>query len=410
MILFLKLSKRLISRKKPLMITLKTTVPGNTSVFEKIMGRIKGPFYKNVNGLTNGFENLDKRCLLNLKTTPLYRKSNQHANMWETRQIIYTLNSLGYLVDIVSPEVDNFHPKDEYDLFLGYGSGNSGRHFYKYSKLLKRAKSIIYASGPEPSLSNTLVRERYDKFNERTGLKAPYMRINNINFNQFVSVADAIFCIGEPQGFSIQSYEKHCLPTYPIIPSSNYINSYKLSGSAKSRKHFLCFAGSGLICKGVDILVEAFSQLPDCHLHICGPMEKALFAAYGDLIDASLNITFHGFIDVNGKDYQKIIKECSFTLLHSAAEGCCGSIINNMASGLVPIVNYETGIDVEGFGFFIPKHVDRIKAVKEMVLRCSEISNEDYRGMVSKTLNASKCYSKTSFSNSFRSALEDFIV
>ena len=57
------------------MITLKTTVPGNTSVFEKIMGRIKGPFYKNVNGLTNGFENLDKRCLLNLKTTPLYRKS-----------------------------------------------------------------------------------------------------------------------------------------------------------------------------------------------------------------------------------------------------------------------------------------------------------------------------------------------
>ena len=56
------------------------------------------------------------------------------------------------------------------------------------------------------------------------------------------------------------------------------------------------------------------------------------------------------------------------------------------------------------------RYVDKNGIVKEMVLRCSEISNEDYRGMVSKTLNASKCYSKTAFSNSFRSALEDFIV
>mgnify|MGYP003320827275 CR=1 FL=1 len=121
-----------------------STVPGNTSLFEKVMGRIKRPFYKTVNGLSNGFENLEKKCLLNLKTTPLYRKSNQHTNMWETREIIYILNSLGYLVDIVSPEVEGYHPKDEYDLFLGYGSGNSGKNFYEYIKFAVLKSKYLY--------------------------------------------------------------------------------------------------------------------------------------------------------------------------------------------------------------------------------------------------------------------------
>ena len=203
------------------------------------MGRIKRPFYKTVNGLSNGFENLEKKCLLNLKTTPLYRKSNQHTNMWETREIIYILNSLGYLVDIVSPEVEGHHPKDEYDLFLGYGSGNSGKKF-EYSKSLSKARCIIYAAGPEPTLSNVLVRERYDKFNERQGLDAPYMRTSSIDFERFVSVADAIFCIGESDQFSCKSYEKHHLPIYSIIPSSNYASELIYKNCSKDQKHFLC--------------------------------------------------------------------------------------------------------------------------------------------------------------------------
>ena len=68
-----------------------------------------------------------------MKTTPFYRKGNQHSNMWETRQIVYILNKMGYLVDMISPEVDDYLPDDIYDLFIGYGSGNSGKYFYKYS-------------------------------------------------------------------------------------------------------------------------------------------------------------------------------------------------------------------------------------------------------------------------------------
>ena len=125
------------------MIVSKSNTAGNTSLLEKIMGRLKKPFYKKVFGLTNGFTQLDKRCLLYMKTTPLYRKSNQHTNMWETRQFIYILNSLGFLVDMVGTDENDYIPRDEYDLFIGYGSGNSGKHFYKYATALKKAKKVI---------------------------------------------------------------------------------------------------------------------------------------------------------------------------------------------------------------------------------------------------------------------------
>ena len=41
--------------------------------------------------------------------------------------------------------------------------------------------------------------------------------------------------------------------------------------------NFLCFAGNGFICKGVDVLIEAFLQTPDLNLSICGPNTEKAF-------------------------------------------------------------------------------------------------------------------------------------
>ena len=382
-----------------------TKTPGNTPLLEKAIGRIKRPFYQKVNGLTNGFKQLDKRCFLYMKTTPLYRKSNSHTNMWETRQIIYILNSLGYLVDMVSPELDNYIPPNDYDLFIGYGSGNSGKHFYKYARSLTKAKKVIYVTGPEPSLSNCLVRERYDNFNERTGLQSPYMRTSDINFEEFAAVGDYIFCIGETGLFSHNSYIKHGLPIFSIIPSKNALSQIA-SSYKKDKRHFLCFAGSGLICKGADVLVEAFKGLPNFHLHICGPREDAFYEAYVDLFQSSPNIHNYGFIDINGEKYKDLCTKCSFTILHSAAEGCCTSVVNNMASGLVPVINYEVGIDISDFGHQIKGGSDRVDAVKNAVLKVASMDQSEFEGRVAKTLRASEKYSQQSFTNSVTRALK----
>ena len=391
------------------MIILKSNTSSNDSLLEKVIGRLKKPFYKKVYGLTNSFTQLDKRCLLYMKTSPLYRKSNQHTNMWETRQWVYILNSLGFLVDMVSPELNDYVPVDEYDLFIGYGSGNSGKHFYKYAKALTKAKKIIYATGPEPSLSNRLVRERYDNFNERTGLAAPYMRTIDVDFEEFSAVGDYIFCIGEKGGFSYNSYAKHGLPVFPIIPSQNAAPPTQ-TGNKKDLRQFLCFAGNGLICKGADILIEAFKGLPDFVLHICGPKEDAFYDAYSELFKSSSNIQYYGFVDIEGNTYRDLCEKCSFTLLHSAAEGCCTAIVNNMVSGLIPVINYEVGIDVGDFGYQISSSADKVGAVRDAVLEVSSMDKNEYDDRVAMTINASTKYNQQAFIESAHAAIEQVIA
>ena len=378
----------------------------NISFFDKVLAKLKKPFFLKIFGIKSGYNNFNKRCLVYMKTEPFYRKLNSHTNVWEIKELVRILNSKGFIVDIIDREVNNYTPKDIYDLFIGYGSGNSGKHFYKYAISLNKAIKILYATGPEPSLSNKLVKERYDNFNKRTKSSAPYMRTTDVDINKFVSVADYIFCIGEENGFSMQSYAHHNVKTLSILPSTLSFLEYKNSTTIiKDKKHFLCFAGSGLICKGVDIIVEAFKEMPEYNVHICGPEEKAFNDFYKDTFLSYPNINYYNFVDLGGNKYKYLSDKCSFTILNSAAEGCATSILNNMRSGLIPIINYETGIDIKDFGFLIDNNEDRIDAVKKCVREVALISDKEYIKKRNLTLEAVSKFTKKSYSKSMDNSL-----
>ena len=174
--------------------------------------------------------------------------------------MVKILNELGYIVDVVDRSFNNFKPKDIYDLFIGCASGNSGKKYFEFASHLRNSKKIIYCTGPEPSLSNKLVKERYDNFNKRNKSEISYKRISDINFDEFIKISDSILSFGELDQFCDLSYKKKFdLPLYNIIPSVDkglqFKNKWK---DSRSRNKFLCFAGSGAICKGVDVLIEAF--------------------------------------------------------------------------------------------------------------------------------------------------------
>ncbi len=136
-----------------------------------------------------------KRALLYYKTDPFWDKSclAKHTNNWEILEMCRILNTKLFIVDVIDRNVNNFMPKNIYDLFIGLGSGNSGKHFAKYAQILTKAVKVLYATGADPYLSNELALKRYADFHKRTGIKAPPMRIRNIDFNQFVNEADYIF-------------------------------------------------------------------------------------------------------------------------------------------------------------------------------------------------------------------------
>lgn len=383
------------------------------SLLEKIYGRAKKPFNLFIENLDGGYKNLKKRCLLYYKTEPFYRDINNlkinHTNNHEILAMVEILNKNGYLVDVVDRELEVFSVQDKYDLFIGCASGNSGKMFDTYAKKLTKAKKVIYCSGPEPQISNKLVKQRYDDFCNRNKIKVPYSRTSNIDFPSFVKCADSIMYIGERGQFSNNSYQDMGLPVHSILPSSANSIEYKSHWeTTRRRSSYLCFAGSGLICKGVDILIEAFSDLKNLDLYICGPQEKdleALFEAYPESLSEGSNIHYQGYVRPNSESYKELVKECSFQILNSAAEGCATSITTCLRSGLIPIANFEAGLNLKGFGIEITNSTTRVKDTIDSIKRSQLLSNKEYQMKLEATLKEARKYTIKNFSTTFEESL-----
>ena len=351
------------------------------------------------------------RVLLYYKTGWFLKNNNNleysHTNEWEIIEIVRILNSLGFVVDVIDRGVSDFSPIDKYQLFIGLAAGDSGKHFKKYAELLPSAIKVALCAGPEPKLSAQLVREQYARFNLRHKSNVPTMREPTIDFDSFAKSSDALLVIGEEGQFCYESYKRHNMPVYNYLPGcSSEIRFVHQWISMRDRTKFICFAGDGFICKGVDLVVEAFSRHPELTVHICGPdSERAFFDLLGDTIKNSKNIFYEGFVSVGSKKFEDLASSCSFSIFNTAAEGVATSIASVMIAGLVPIVNYETGINLDTIKLGIKENSDRLKSTEDAIIMASSLSDRDYKDVVMKTILESKKYTQQSFSTSFKSSV-----
>lgn len=337
-----------------------------------------------------------------------------HTNEWEIINIISILNSLGFVVDVVDRGLEDYNPTDKYHLFIGLASGNSGKFFNKYANSLSKAVKIALCTGPDPELSNKLVRERYTEFNLRHNSHVPTMRTIEVDFDSHAKSADALLIVGEEGQFSSDSYKRHNVPMYNYFPGcSSEIRFFNQWISMRDRTKFICFSGHGFICKGVDLVVEAFSRHPELSVHICGPdSEEAFWEILGPKINNSSNIHYEGFVSVHSKKFENLSSSCSFCILNTAAEGVVTSVASLMLAGLVPIVNYQSGINVDNLKLRIKNDDDKVKSTEDAIIKASKLSESDYKDAVLKTILESKKYSQLSFTTSFKSSaskiMQDF--
>jgi glycosyltransferase involved in cell wall biosynthesis len=355
-----------------------------------------------------------RKAALYYKTEPFFRGVDySHTNNWEITQAIELLNQRGFSVDLIDRNNNNWNPSKKYDLFLGLGVGNAGRNFVKHANASQSPISVLLAMGPQPDTSNHLVLQRYEMFEKRTGIKAPPMRtvseVIGDNFKKIINKTDYIFNIGEKNSRSYESflpYGKPILNFYPAISPDVVYN--KQRSLSRDRKSFLCFVGNGFICKGVDLMVESFLKNQEKTLHICGPQtEPAFFQCYQKRIEASPNIKYHGFITPGEDVFNSLAAECSFVVFHSAAESCCTSIATAMKAGLVPIINPWTSIITEDF--VLSEEGNLIEHITTAVNQASELSDNEYQGLVDKTLNKASLFSQDSFTKSYFKALDAVI-
>lgn len=358
-----------------------------------------------------------KKAALFYKTEPFFVNVNDytHTNNWEILQSIRILNSQGYSVDLLDRNLRTWKPKSSYELFLGLGVGNSGQNFVKWATASKADKKVLLSMGPQPDISNELVLKRYKMFEKRTGSSTPPMRtvekVTGENFIDIINNTDYIFNIGEKNNNSYNSYLKYNKPIinfFPSIsPSVKFDDKWR---NTRDRNSFLCFAGNGFICKGVDLVLEAFLKNPKKELHICGPnTEKSFFRYYEEKIKNAPNIYFHGFIKPGGEIFNRLSSRCSFVIFHSSAEGCCTSVATAMKSGLVPIINSWTGINISKEGINMKEDGNLIQIILDAVEISSNLPNSDYQSMIDYTLEKSKLFSQKSFITSYFNAIKTVI-
>ena len=350
------------------------------------------------------------------KTAPFYDPMSaveyRHTNSWEILELSQILDRMGYRVDVVDRAERKWIPEDDYQLFIGNASGNSGQRYPIYCRATPTAHHMLYATGPNPDKADVLVIQRYTALEARCGERAEPMRVmDKIDMTEHLLLSDSVLTI-DGNGFTSSTYEVGSKPIETFTPSTSPTLSFDARWlDSRQLNSFLCFAGNGFIAKGVDLVVEAFLALPNHNLTIAGPDNDADFwRIYGERITAAPNIHFAGFLDVDGPRYSELVRTCAWSILPAAAEGVCTSVATTMRSGLVPVVTRETSVDTEDFGTLLTSDPDKlIDELIETIPRLASIDRDDYDRRVEAAVNASRAYTQEAFTKSIERALNSLL-
>lgn len=321
-------------------------------------------FFENINPDSSNL--YQERVLISYITSPLEnntQKINYHTNYSECREIISFFSGLGYNVDVVHCLDEKHIPEiidKKYDIVFGFGEP-----FYHAAIHNPDAIKIIYLTELHPDLSYTNEMERINYFFKRHNIKTQPKRSGKHFKTREINIADYGILFGNEYTSRFFSFPEGNL--YLLEPTGLFNKDYSFTqrNCIESRKNFIWFGSYGAIHKGLDILIDVFSELPEYHLYICGlsRRERRLFTIN------SKNIHDLGFVRVDTPLFIQLVNCCSYIILPSCSEGMATSVLTCMNHGLIPIITRECGIDLHEWGIFIDNY--RVEAIKEKIKQCA---------------------------------------
>lgn len=295
-----------------------------------------------------------QRALLVYLTRPFLLKETDpiffwHQNFRQNRQIATVLGESGYQVDVADIRTRRFPASAAYDLLISHNS-----QLVDSSHLLcPRGQRIYLSTGMGHRIHNRNIRRRYEELASRRGCRLQVRQLNDEQL-PFLAEADAIAGFGNER--TRESW--HAEFSGPIWSFSNYAfreTEYVHRGSDFNgiRCNFLFFASWSQVGKGLDLLLEVFAKHSHLHLYICSSFKKEadFCRCYHRELFATPNIHPVGLVRAHSDGFYRIARQCAFVILPTAAEGQAGSVLQCMATGLIPLVSTEAGIDIRDFGF-----------------------------------------------------------
>jgi glycosyltransferase involved in cell wall biosynthesis len=231
-----------------------------------------------------------------------------------------------------------------------------------------------------------------------------------IEINFAIENADFATCLGNE--FTIKTYKYANKQIYRIPISTPVLYPWPEKKDFQScRKNFLWFGSEGLVHKGLDIVLEAFAEMPDFQLIVCGPIskEKDFEKTYYKELYETQNIQTVGWIDIKGQKFIEIADKCIGLIYPSCSEGGGGGVITCLHASLIPIISYESSVDInDEFGIILKNcSLDEIKYSIEFI---SNLSAEKLESMARKAWEfARENHTKEAFSREYKNAIVKII-
>lgn len=288
---------------------------------------------------------------------------NTHAHNWRSLQIAKTFLDLGYCVDVIDYLNSEFVPKKKYAFFVSFRT-----HFERIAQRLnKDCIKIVHLDTAHWLFNNCATFKRGLNVQQRKGITLKGLRI--IETNMAIECADYAIISGNRFAIETYSYLQKPLFHIPYPPCAVYPWPEEKDFDS-CRKNFLWFGSSGFVHKGLDLVLDVFAEIPDYQLYLCGPIkdENDFEKAYYKELYQTPNIHTIGWVDIESPEFIEVTNKCIGFIYPSCSEGGGGSAITCMHAGLIPIVSYESSVDVEDFGIILKdSSIEEIKASIQMI-------------------------------------------
>ncbi|MEA5574135.1 glycosyltransferase [Calothrix sp. UHCC 0171] len=281
-----------------------------------------------------------------------------HTHFWECMQIAQTFLDMGYAVDCLQLDNDVFVPRKDYDFFIEVRWNLQRCLPHLNSDCIK----IFHADTAHLLFHNAAEAKRLLELQQRRGITLTARRYEPPN--QALESADYAMVLGNE--FTANTYKYANKPIYHIPISTPVVYPWNEEKDFdKCRKNFLFFNSGGMVHKGLDLVLDVFSQMPDYHLTICGPVdrEEDFAKAFHKELYETPNIHTVGWVDISSIEFQKIADSCLGMVNPSCSEGGGGAVITCMHAGIIPIASYESSVDLHDFGVILQNcSLEKIKA------------------------------------------------
>lgn len=301
--------------------------------------------------------------------TPDHPFFYSHTNLWECRKIANTWLNHGYNVDVIDWDNAWFRPEKEYCVIIDIHANMERIVPY----LNKNCKKILHITGAHWQFQNAAEMKRLSDLEKRRGIRLPPER--QVTPSRGIEFADCATIMGND--FTSGTFSFANKPLYPIPLSTTVQFPFIRKDFEKIRRNFLWLGSTGMVHKGLDLVLEAFQKMPEYTLSICGPVSKEpdFEKAYYRELYQTHNIRTLGFTDVRSDEFHEVIKNTLALVYPSCSEGGGGSVITGLHAGLIPIISYESSVDVEDFGIILDDC--SVDGIISSVRTCSQKTEEE---------------------------------